>query len=185
MYSDFSGFSREETLERILNKTISKTTFVFDVGDEDDDADDGGIAFIDDGGVNSKAEGAFDARKKDEEEFEWIEREGEEPASMAATAGDDYVTTDLRGADASSSDSPSKVDLGIARRDSSDVNVNVPAHLLLASLIDEHLRSYSMEASTQRSLYTAVIDNLHRVGVMPKIFGSDEFSPLRYPIIDN
>ena len=212
MYSDISTVTREETLERIVTQTITKTRLDFDYLADDDDDD--GIAFINDDAdddddekektemedKSDKAEESgrdevpveFDIASKDssfkkrdwDDDFVWIGNrvaeavaEAAQLSTAAATDGDDVVHED--GHDhkhLSTSDAP--FDFPVVRRQT-DVNVNVPAHLLLASLIDGHLQSFAADSSTRRSLFNAVVDNLHRVGVMPKVFGSDEFSSLR------
>ena len=106
-------------------------------------------------------------------------------SSMAAFAGDDNEDSIVvvGNANAKNSWSNRSCKLGADFPVQRQSDVNVRANLLLASLIDQRLESFAMDTSSRRALRNYVVDNLHRVGVMPKVFGSDEFSSLRYDLI--
>ena len=168
-----SDISRAETLNRIISETVNKTRLNFEY--DDDHGSSRGPRRV----AESEVSNEEAARADEENGFVWVG--GEASSSQPVAADGDRENVIFTAGGIYSADAPSKIDLDcpVARREP-EVKVNIPAQLLLASLIDQHLQSFEMDASTRRSLFNNVVDNLHRVGVMPKVFGSDEFSSLRF-----
>ena len=168
---------RAETLNRIISETVNKTRLNYEY-DDDEWSSRGRRRVVESELSSEEAAGAYE-----EKGFVWVKGEASSSSSKPVAADGDREKVMFTAGGTYSADDPSKIDLDrpVARREP-EVKVNIPAQLLLASLIDQHLQSFEMDASTRRSLFNNVVENLHRVGVMPKVFGSDEFSSLRLDI---
>ena len=159
MYSDTSNDKKGKDL-----KTDSKTPFqtLLDFDNNENNHDDV------EGNTRESPLSFKEAARQTEHSFGknlvWA-REG---SSMSATAGVDDEDKKFVDSNANTmSSSFSKLDATIS------------GHFLLASLIDQHLQTFAMDASSRQAFRRSIFENIHRLGVMPKIFGSDDYSSLR------